>query len=483
MRIFTTLLVLLALPTAAEAQTTLYYDGVSLERALAALVSEGVDTSSIAPVWISDVTLPASVQESGDPFWVVGGFPGRGCQTGRVPFHQNFVEYTTKAKEALVALDLEEADIYLDDLVAALPCATEGLKPEELARVLTLRGIHAHWTAGAAVARTLFRQSIVLRGHPEWDSDFGAELEAVYNTAVAEAESESRVAIRYSLAGLTLTAFLVDGRDHLVHVGEEVGGLSVLPGEHVMQWRIEDGPWQTRLWNVQNGAHIVSMEGIRHLLRRRPDDVDARLVQETLFGREKGNVTVAVWPEGEESPPFIYTYDRNAKRPLTYLAGAPVERYTSRHDVTSGPVGLAISAGYLFYGTSWVDIAVLGDFRLKGPVELELGGEAAFSGYGSVPLLLPALRAGLRLSLRPERQVKPWVGMQARFTFSNLPGTSPARVGPIAMGGVEIPLWPSKAAGLRIEIGGGALLAVGEPPVPSVGASIGLVLRKAHWKE
>jgi hypothetical protein len=475
--------VLLVLAPAPALAQTLYFDGVPQEKAISALASVGEMLVEVTPVWISGVGLPRTVSSAGDPFWVVGGFPGRPCRAGRVPFHQNFEEYATKAKNALVGLNLDEAGIYLDDLVAAIPCATEGFVPSELARVMMLRGIFAHWSGDAASARTLFRQAVVVLGHPEWDTDFGVDLEAVYNQAVAEVESEARIPIRYSLSQLSLSAFLIDGRDHLASLGEEVGGLTAMAGEHIIQWRVGDEPWQTRLFTVQNGAHLVSTEGLRQMLRRRPDDPDARLVQETLFGREKGVVTVVVWSKEEDAPAFIYIFDKNANRPVSYLVGAPRTTYASRHDVTNGPVAFTLAAGYLYYSTSFGTLAALGNFRLKGPFEIELGIEAALSGYGAVPWLLVSPRFGIRFQFRPERQVKPWVGVTGRVTFSDIAGAPPGRVGPLLAGGLEIPVWPTKRVGVSVSVAGGALFATHEPPVPVTSASIGLLLRESHWKK
>ncbi len=488
------LFALVSLPAAVLGEDTYYYQGLDRVQAKAhfeaALGRTIPDESLLA---IPNLALPVD-----DDIWFLGAPQGEKCDPS---VRAQVDEITGGADEFELLLGIAQVDLDemnygaardgLHLLALAIPCAQSVIVKTTLARIFLYFGINAVYAGEVEEARSQFRQSVQLSGRPLWDANYPPLAREAYEAAAAEVEAYGRIDFAYRLPGLNLEAFYVDGEE--ISVDENVRGtIRVLPGSHVIQWlRLGEG-LETRVATVPEWAQLVSTRGLQELLALRPEigrGTPMARAQESILARtDETSVLVANSETGEPEFSYSYTGKENGEAgPVRYHVGEPVEHVLRAVPVRYRPIEFRLGGGYAL-GTS-VTAAIITDFWLRPGVAVELGADAAFTGYvGLVDednrlFLMPSVRAGVRFEFRPERLIKPYAFALLRVSFSLDP---PAMAGPVAGGGITF-MFPSaderfRAFGFWMEAMGGPVFSRDRPDGTFVGL-VGFTLRPYVLRE
>ena len=488
------LLALVFLPATALGEDTYYYQGLDMARAKAhfeaALVRTIPDESLRA---IPNLALPVD-----DDIWFLGAPQGEKCD----PSVRSQVDEITGGEDAFeLLLGMAQADLdemnygaardELHLLARAIPCTKSVIGRATLARIFLYFGINAVYAGEAHEARSQFRQSVQLSGRPLWDANYPPLAREAYEDAAAEVEAYGRIDFAYRLPGLNLSALYVDGEE--IFVDENVRGtIRVLPGSHIIQWQRLGEELETRVVTVLEWAQLVSTRGLQELLALRPEvgkGTPIARAQESILARSDETSVLVANPETGE-PEFSYSYtgkENGEAGPVRYHAGEPVEHVLRAVSVRYKPVELRLGGGYVL-GTS-VTAALITDFWVHRSVAVEIGADAAFTGYIGLTdednrlFLMPSLRAGVRFEFRPERLIKPYAFALVRVSFSLDP---PAMAGPVAGGGITF-MFPSeheraRTFGFWMEASGGPVFSKDRPEGTLMGL-IGFTLRPYALRE
>lgn len=503
------IITLVSSPVSAKEGATYIYSGVdktTAKRTFQDLTGEPVSDMELFA--LPNVELPIL-----DDIWFVGAPQATACDPSvRDEFNQiadgDIEQLADLAERFLVDLDQDRSAGYLELLLGAIPCSESMIDRSQIARIFFLMGVNTVYKMESEdVSKAYFRQAVVLGGRPEWDKNYPAMVQSVYERASSEAEAFGRVSIDYHLKGLDLTLLVLDG-ENLSLDDDVAGSMRVLPGMHVVQWRRGQGEIKTRVVEVSKYAHLVSTEGLQSILAMRPevgeDDSSIGFVQETFLARQVGKVSILIVEETDDTDDnFSYSYHRVREsddlEPISYLMGKKKDLTIRQREAVYKPLGFRVGGGYVFEQFFAANVDV--NFWLYRGFGLQFGGDVGFLTYlGLTPddnrvWVMPSVRGGARLEFRRDRPVKPYVSLLGRVSFKGDPTKdaeedfqkpSKTSAGPMVGGGVTFMVasesQKTQIFGVALEVGGGPMFSPDETSF-ALWATINIVFREFELRD
>jgi len=152
-----------------------------------------------------------------------------------------------KASEHLEWVEPDEASAELDRLRSLLPCLSEVLPREELARIGFLDGVARAYADDEDGARSRYREALGISPELSWDGRFAPRYEPTFTQAYQDAlrAAKGRIAVSPRL-GQTAVLW-VDGQEFSV----EGGTATLAAGSHLLQWRSERSGFETQLIRIE----------------------------------------------------------------------------------------------------------------------------------------------------------------------------------------------------------------------------------------
>ena len=436
--------------------------------ALAASIGEGELPAS--SIHILDLPFP-----SADPVWIAGDARVVPCSD---PARENedLAALLSAGVDAIDALDYEEGKRTLDQAITALPCATQQVERVVLLELYYFRGIAAFHLGDRDGARQSFQYALAIDREKTWDTNYPPEPQQVFLLAKEDAIGLDRVDIGHDVADADVSSFAFDGTPL---DASDVGVQQVIPGMHLVQYKVGDTPY-SRLVEVrkEGPAALVTRAGLTAAVMNGPDSGGslpaARASLRALVqGRNLQRAYVVVL--GSEGSAEIFQYDETyttLKRtaPITQEATAQVgtgasagDKTNSGADYSPGGVTLGVGGFAFAHGNPYASFDLRGHVKLFRGLEVELGGGANIKRfmYEDAPWLatMPLLRTGLRYRFG-HKAFRPYAGGALLLSFWKTLGNGDdedalIRVSPggVVYGGFDVHITPVVYANLDIDVG------------------------------
>lgn len=473
--IVTIFVALASAPTAsAESSGILIYGPESAgmaEQQLAMLALEasiGDEDLPATSIHILDLPFP-----SADPVWIAGDARVVPCSDPAAE-KEDLAALLAAGIDAIDALDYEEGKRTLDQAITALPCATQQVERAVLLDLYYFRGIAAFHLGDRDGARQSFQYALAIDREKTWDTNYPPEPQQVFLLAKEDAIGLDRVDIGHDVADADISAFAFDGTPL---DATTVGVRQVIPGMHLVQYRVGDTPY-SRLVEVrkEGPAALVTRAGLTAAVMNGPDSGGslpaARASLRALVqGRNLQRAYVVVL--GDDVSTEIFQYDETY---TTLMRTTPSDQgaATAASTASSGPAGggseyspggVTVGLGGLAYAhrTPYASFDLRGHVKLYHGLEVELGGGVNVKRfqYDDGPWLatMPFLRAGVRYRFG-HKTFRPYAGGALLLSFWKTLGKSEdedalMRVSPggAVFGGFDIHLSPVVYVNMDVDVG------------------------------
>ena len=204
-----------------------------------------------------------------------------------------FQESLTEAFGHVQYVRLDAAHSTLERLDGLLPCLSDVLSRDELARIAFLEGVALAYDGRDDDARDTFRRALVVAPELPWETRFPPGPESLFREAASEALSTASAPLTVSGAVLLEVSLWLDGAP----VGQG-GETQLAVGRHLLQWRLADGEFGTRVLQVGPDDELAvrgRADVARAAIQGLGDDDQLTRAAEVLTRAARGEGVDEVW--------------------------------------------------------------------------------------------------------------------------------------------------------------------------------------------
>jgi len=340
---------------------------------------------------------------------------------------ESFRRDLDRALQYILYVEVEEAALVLDRLDALIPCITEVLPREDLARISFLHGVGLAYVGEFDEARERFRRALIVYPNLTWDPRFSPALEEVFTEAVHAALRSASVPLQVEARVGEVATLWIDG----LEVPAGGGPQTLAEGLHLLQWQLSSGAFVTRAMVIDAADRLalVSREDIaRAVLTGQGSELVLEMAAEALRQMAAGAGEGAVFLADLQSIDLLHRFEPASGTWALTDPGAVELRLRQRRLATAGGVTL-VAGGITLAVGAVMGIAGYGAANglLDDVTEIETTAEAdnkarqyqqnrnaAYVGYVLVGVGGAAVAAGVPLTIAGTRSGKP----DARVVFT-----------------------------------------------------------------
>ena len=339
-----------AAPSVAEARTTvvvLYGPGGPSEalesRALAAFNLQS-DQRRIVP----RIQHVGVVVEGLAEVELLGGSDVMSCP-GTTLDVDAFQQDLERALQHILYVEVEEATLVLDRLDALIPCVSDVLPREDLARISYLHGVGLAYVGDLDEARERYRRALIVYPNLTWDPRFPPGLEKVFGEAVHDALRSESAPLQVEARVGEVATLWIDG----LQVPAGGGPQTLAEGLHLLQWRLRNGEFVTHAVVIggSDKLALVSREDIAHAaLTGQGNDLALETAVGALRRTVAGSGGQAVFLADLQSVDLLHRFEPDSGAWALTDPGSVALRLRHRRLATAGGVtlvagGLAMAVG------------------------------------------------------------------------------------------------------------------------------------------
>ena len=437
-----------------------------------ALVAEAVKkvkeatSLEILPTSASDLMPNFAAFETGrghGNMWVIGAKDVVYCQNRDSMSVAELEEQLASAKNLIIELDTEAADMLLTSLEPELPCLGEAVESKLIHSWFMLQGISAFLNApGSEKDKRSAAHEFFVRAHralpnEPWDADFNTQVESAYLEAEVDVlkSSDKEYAAELQVLG--------EVQNLTVNGGEVPQEL--LPGYYLLQWTVNDEVFGRVVHvnhTVGSVVRLVSLDAFISVLRVDPHTEPYREVVLDEWNNYAGRRGIIEYG--------IVSFEGAEPIGLMYVLGDLHPAVVDLSDLTPENIGggngepmtvdsdfrAAIGVGGLYQAYSMTHY---GGFHIAGELlpyqgfGITLGGSGTFTkDADGNPWGLMTLSLGVRWTFQTNVPVEPFAGAEAWLDMSA--GKPVGAV--VATGGLELKFPGDRMrAQLMLAAGGG----------------------------
>jgi len=346
---------------------------------------------------------------------------------------ESFRRDLDRALQYILYVEVEEAALVLDRLDALLPCITEVLPREDLARISYLHGVGLAYTGALDEARERYRRALIVYPNLTWDSRFPPALEEVFTEAVHDALRSASVPLQVEARVGEVATLWIDG----LQVPAGGGPQTLATGLHMLQWQLTSGEFVTRAVVIDPADQLalVAREDIaRAALTGQGSDLVLEMAAEALRGTTAGEAGSAVFLADLQSIDLLHRFD-TAHGTWTLTDPGAVELRLRQHRMTTaggvilvaGGITLAVGAvmgiaGYSEANGLLDDVSEVEttDEAENKAAQYRANRNAAYVGYALTGVGGAAVAAGIPLTIAGTRGGKRRIprDLQARLVVT-----------------------------------------------------------------
>ncbi|MCO4771203.1 MAG: hypothetical protein KDA24_14310, partial [Deltaproteobacteria bacterium] len=377
--------------------------------------------------------------------WVLGTAPERVCPQTSVPLAA-VSQALERAQNDLDNLAVDKAEAGLAGVRQTLACLEGKLDPSELWRLYFLEGVAAFYQQGLPAARSSLARALAVLPGQYFDPGYPPDLQELYLELQKGALEGGRALVVAGSSGDGPGAIYIDG------FPVSGPGLAVVPGEHILQVRLENGRFAGAVVRLIEDD-IVAAALPKHMAEAgRRMELEQQRVLASWVKRWAGVREGRVWIRDGKDVYRLGEIDADRIEVVGEPSKAGPKGITLTKAQRDPVVLLNLGGGYQFAGRgSYGGLSGEASIRVKGPFRVALGARVMFSqpvidpatdeSLGSMWMVPGLVGAQLRL-VAPFVQI---IGLH--FQMAGNPGGTTG--GPVLPGaalqlGAEFPLGSSR---------------------------------------
>ncbi|NQV12445.1 hypothetical protein HQ524_03700 [Candidatus Uhrbacteria bacterium] len=311
--------------------------------------------------------------------WIAGATRVANCDMGTEITNAELGTMLTVAQQAIDDLDTEKVAELMEYHDRVLPCISETVPPEEIAKLLFWKGMFASYLkASTKDVESAFMDALAMH-EVEWTFGYGPDiLEQYYKMKVIvekwrEPDNSNRIAVH---SQFVFEDLVIDGQ-------RDVSQL--LPGTHVVRWKV-DGVWYGRSFvlprnSVKDCVLTSELEWKTALLDGPAEgDVAGLRVVKSFLDKESGvgKVTVLSLRGEVHSGYAFFPQSMEPVMVLDLQVGGNVS--TSQEHKITGSIG--VFGSYIFLSrTHFGGFSIMGHINFVANLEIGVGGQASFAKW------------------------------------------------------------------------------------------------------